>query len=329
MQFWKTLFGKKTPGKRLTPATPMDEEIRRLDVMEAIDPKATYKEYWRTLHPLVQACHLSRVGWEHEKELSFTASDGYNVFYCWENSVDTYMTDHQKELMGQYDSIRECLLQQKKEAEQRFAQIEGEFEEKRKQAWQDYWAHYETLSPQMQALVAWELARRGASQGMSGFHGMAPGLPFPFHACGWSTCQDPRWKSGETWGAAFRVNRDCFGDRKPLLYYLDGDNWPWAEGTSTDLEIIRQYSSGITGVHVENRWCKSWDGKEGSRQVVLFELDPAAVKKSVRLSGKDVPTADVGEYIFVLPRAGEFNCLLGEVRDGELIPLHHDSFCMK
>ena len=63
--------------------------------------------------------------------------------------------------------------------------------------------------------------------------------------------------------------------------------------------------------------------------MVLFEPDPTAVKKTVRLSGEAVSTKILGEYVFVLPRAGEFYCLLGEVRDGEMIPLHKDDFCMK
>ena len=233
--------------------------------------------------------------------------------------------------MRQYDAYREQLWQQAGEAERRFREMEAEAEKEKTQALQAYWAHYETLPRQMQYLVNWELAKRGASQGRSGFHGEmgASALPFPFSVCGWATYPDPDWKFGDAWGVAFRINKDCFGDRKPLLYYLGDDSWPWEGRRETALEIIRRYSSGISNVRVAQRQCKGWDGKTTEQRVVFFELDPAAVKETVYLGEKAAPTKEVGEYIFVLPRAGEFYCLLGEDRDGEMIPLHRDDFCMK
>lgn len=64
-------------------------------------------------------------------------------------------------------------------------------------------------------------------------------------------------------------------------------------------------------------------------RVMVFELDTAAVKPYVTLSNKQVSTSELGEYIFALPRCGEFFCDLGEIRDGELIHLHRDNYCMK
>lgn len=34
-------------------------------------------------------------------------------------------------------------------------------------------------------------------------------------------------------------------------------------------------------------------------------------------------------YVLVIPQVGEFNVELGEIIDGERIPLRYDSFCMK
>lgn len=186
--------------------------------------------------------------------------------------------------------------------------------------------HFDTLPPQLRSRVCWELARRGASRGRSGFHGMGGNKEMPFSFCGWADYRDPEW--GETQGVGFRINRACFGDRPPVLYYLDDDNWP-GEGREKKLDLIRRYSSGIVRVRTEQRVCKNWSGKEAECRVVLFELSRAAVKRTVMLEGKKCPTAQVGEYIFVLPRCGEFYCLLGEERDGELIPLHRDDYCMK
>lgn len=324
MNIWKKLFGEKPD--------PMAEEIRRLDAIEAIDPRPRKEEYWRKLHPLVQAGCVYRVGWDLEKELSIDTSDAYAVFHHWgypSNSYTYYKSERQTELMERYGSQKEALWQQLKAAESYFGQSDAEAKKEKERSWKAYWEHYAALSPGMQSLVAWELAKRGASRGKSGFHGaiFGSGLPFPFAACGWASYREPGW--GDTEGVAFRINRDCFGSRKPLLYYLDDDNWPWEDREKTHLAIIESCSSGISGVRTERRRCVGWDGEEKERQVVLFRLDPKAVKETVLLSGKPVPTAQAGEYIFVLPRAGEFYCLLGEVRDGEMIPLHKDDFCMK
>lgn len=198
---------------------------------------------------------------------------------------------------------------------------------KKEEAMEAYWKHYDTLSPQLQSLVCLELAKRGASVGQSGFHGFGGNDRMPFSFCGWADYRDPDW--GETQGVGFRVNRACFGDRLPVLFYLDDGNWPWEERRERDLELVERYSSGIVRVRVEERLCKNWSGQEGQNRVVLFELDSAAVKKTVMLGGQERSTEEVGQYIFVLPRCGEFYCLLGEDQNGELIPLHRDDYCMK
>lgn len=195
-------------------------------------------------------------------------------------------------------------------------------------AWEAYWEHFKTLPPQLQYPTAWELGKRGCSAGTSGFHGGVAKLsPFPFSACGWADYENPGW--GADQGVAFRVCMPCFGDRKPLLYYLDDDNWPREDHEQERLALIKRYSSGISHVRVERRVCKDWHGNVGEHRVVLFEPDPAAIKKTVMLEGKAVPTSELGGYIFMLPRAGEFYCLLGEVLNGKMIPLHEDDFCMK
>lgn len=325
MNFWKKLMNKIAPD-------PMDAEIRRLDAIAAISPEAEKAAYWKTLHPLVQAMWKYLVDCGQSTELPIEPSDASSVFYRWgyPSHLGTLgISPLQEELMQKYDHCKEELWQQYKAAEAHFRQLEDESNRKREQAWQRYWKHYQTLPAQLQSLVAWELAKRGASWGRSGFHGdiFQPDIPFPFSMCGWATYQDPRWHHGDAWGVAFRINKNCFGGRKPLLYYMDDDNWP---EVLMDELLILQNSSGITGVRTEQRRCPGlWSKEEKEHRVVLFELDPTAIQETVGLGGSQVPTREVGEYIFVLPRAGEFNCRLGEIRDGEMIPLHNDDFCMK
>lgn len=42
-----------------------------------------------------------------------------------------------------------------------------------------------------------------------------------------------------------------------------------------------------------------------------------------------VSADDLGKYVFVLPRAGEFYCELGVIKAGERVPLLIDDYCMK
>lgn len=331
MSFANKLFGSNTFIIPAAQPASLDGEIRILDAIEAIDPAPWKIAYWRTLHPLVQACLLYRASRELEADISISSSDASSVFYRWGYPVGCYtagMTAQQEELMAQYASCKEALWQQKQEAEQRFRRIDAKVKSEKDQAWQAYWEHYETLPSSLKPLVAWELAKRGLSQMRSGFHsGWKVTPPFPVWPCGWTSYQDPKW--GAMDGVAFRIEKSCFGDRKPLLYYLDDDSWPGADREDTDLALIREYSSGISGVRVERRKCRGWDNGEREQRVVLFELDPAAVKQTVNLRGETVSTKEAGEYLFVLPRCGEFYCVLGEVRDGVMIPLHKDDFCMK
>ena len=327
MRFWHKLFGRQTAVE----PDPMEEEIRRLDAIEALGPKSGKEAYWRTLHPLVQAYWVCRVDWKHEEELPISAGDASSVFHRWGYPVGSYsfhITARQQELMERYGSIREELWQQSVEADRRFGQIEAEGAREKERAWQAYREHFQMLPPQLQCLAAWELAKRSASPEKSGFGGSWKAeIPAPFSFCGWTAYQDPHW--GEMGGVAFRVMKPCFGGRNPLLYYTDDDGWPCAERENLDLALIQQYSSGISKLRVEQRRCKDWNGEEKERRVVLFELDPSAIRESLPLNGNAVSTKDAGEYIFVLPRSGEFYCVLGEVRDGEMIALHRDDFCMK
>ncbi|MBQ2957489.1 MAG: hypothetical protein IJE08_13645 [Clostridia bacterium] len=188
-----------------------------------------------------------------------------------------------------------------------------------------YWAHFARLPHKTQAMIGYEQARLGHSRGRSGFHGLGvPRLPLPFTVLGWADYIHPSW--GADQGIAFRIEKDCFCDDRPLLYYLDDDNFPKKD---FPLSLIETYSSGIADIHTERIVCRHHLNGVAERTVLLFTLDPARIRPTIRLSGKDISTDETGGYVFVLPRCGEFYCQLGERKNGEMIPLHIDDFCMK
>lgn len=191
---------------------------------------------------------------------------------------------------------------------------------------QEFLKYMRAQPEQVRALVAYELARRGPSQGWSGFH-MA-GAGGVFWPCGWAHTRPVE-------GVAFGIWHACFAGRDPLLFYLydrqlrsgsvpmeevpEGSEPPGMGNASYWIRevypTIEGYSSGIR--LVEHR---------GS--IILFRLDASRVKKLDILYGGP-GAVEQPDYVFTWPGAGEFQCTLGEVIDGQLVPLHLDDFCMK
>lgn len=192
-----------------------------------------------------------------------------------------------------------------------------------------FWNHFfkTEKTPQMNN----ETANPQVSRGTSGFHGF--GGSGAIAACGWADYME-KSRYGENLhhmqGVAFRIHRECFPDGPVRLFYLDEDDFG-SRGEEKILQLIRQYSSGISNVHTERRLCQGWHDYKDIRErtLIVFDLDADAIHHTVILSGQHVLTKDAGSYIFVLPRCGEFYCVLGEIRDEKLIPLHKDDFCMK
>lgn len=237
-----------------------------------------------------------------------------------EKALAEELEAHWAEWYPAWVTAKERILNMKKDTEQ---QLKRRWEQELEQFREDYGNHLKTLPADALPLVGYEMARTGLSRGHSGFHGLGADPMLPFGACGWADYEAPDWPDAQ--GVAFRINRRCFGGRDVQLYYFDDDHFPKVEVEERILATIRQCSSGIACVRVDS----VVDEKGFAHRAILFRLDAAAIRDTVRLSGQDVDTKELGGYVFVLPRAGEFFCELGELSDGRMIPLHKDDFCMK
>lgn len=181
-----------------------------------------------------------------------------------------------------------------------------------------------------EAVKLYEECRKNPSSG----HGFGSPGELPFSTCGWATFD------GEWGGVAFRINRDCFDGRDAVLYYMDNDFFGdlpdyLMEWLKKICNRIEKYSSGLTDVQIceqteQNDFMFCGHLQHPTRVTTIrFRLDSSKIKETVEISEKPVPTSELGEYIFVLPRAGEFYIELGEIVDGKRVPLHYDDFCMK
>ena len=137
-------------------------------------------------------------------------------------------------------------------------------------------------------------------------------------------------------GPCFRIEAECFLGRKHLLYYTDDDlraETPNDEKEAGRLAAdIALYSSGLADIRVEAMPIPGSDLSTPIRYLILFRLDPTAVRPEVIVNGESLSLTDTGGYILVLPKAGEFQCDMGELVQSDplaLLPLYRDSFCMK
>lgn len=317
----------------------VEAEKSRIDAIEALDPRKRCYEYWLTLHPVVRGVTLHYAGWEHEKECVIEPGCARQLFHEWKHSLGVYhaggMTGEEKRLKQAYDGEKEEIWQQYCEAKTTFEKIAADAENAKRKAWAEYREHMQTLPEPVQKRVSYEIARRGYTWSQNSLYPKW----WPFAHVGWASYMDPdqKWQDGYSEGVAIGIEAGCFDSERPTLYYQDDDEWPrgWGEHSEEMVEkllgFIRQYSSGIANVRVEERPAMGWDKRNGirTRRMVVFELDPDAVKKTVWLSREHVPTEKTGRFVFVLPRAGEFYCTMGEIRHGEAVTLVRDDFCMK
>lgn len=243
------------------------------------------------------------------------------------HEYEAKLTDAQKQLlfrhMDSWMTIGNCYG----EATLTLSDIHVRYrDEIRRQLTDIFWASHGGADLQFQ--LGYEAAKLGFSNGTSGFHSPVfhqGDLPMPFCAIGWGSYQHPGW--GDAEGVAFRIESRCFDGRSVQLYYFDDDQC-FAEHRDMYVKLIETYSSGIADIRIEDRVCTQFNQTK-QHSVILFRLEPKAIRETVVLSGKSVPTSETGEYIFVLPRCGEFFCQLGEIQNDEMIPLHKDDFCMK
>ena len=207
-----------------------------------------------------------------------------------------------------------------------------------------YRAHYAALDEQTKAYMGYALA---AMFHLTEHFGLMPyelffkkdltKLHTPFAFLGWA---------GEhsNVGPAFSIRPECFSSGPVTLYYSDEDMGVYSSSVREDraacaedlAKDIALYSSGLSDVRAvllpgcHDSVITKPGCEKGETYGVAFTLDPSAVKDSVIVQGKALTAEETGGYVFVLPRAGEFHCTMGQLfDDGLRLPLREDSYCMK
>lgn len=207
-----------------------------------------------------------------------------------------------------------------------------------------YRRHYAALDSKTQAHVGYALAAMfhltesfGLSAYLFCFRKDLTKLHTPFAFIGWA---------GEhsDIGPAFSIRPECFAGGPVTLFYSDDDMNVYSPSvreeraayTKALAQDIARCSSGLSDVRVivlpgthDDVAAKPLNTHKETHGIA-FTLDSSAVRDFVIVQGKELNASETGGYVFVLPRAGEFRCTMGELfDDGLRLPLRVDSYCMK
>ena len=322
---------------------PTDEEIgQKVDAIR----HERLLSYVHTLHPLLRddCLHMFLGGYPLCGEDPVDVAKVVNIFFAvynlkrkhrpnaekFEEERDAYyaeiipdLTPGQKRLFEQYrdedTTVGAALM---KTLDYSFRTGHYLSEELLQQARDTFWQKRGSADLQYQA--GYELARREYARPPQELFDDSITGSAPFERCGWAAYdQSLIW--GMVEGVGFRIEKRCFANRDAELYYFNDDRWP--DGNADSMaEFICRCSSGIADVRIEER-IVTMHNQRMKRNVIFFRLSSDV--KTLILNRDEVNAADLGGHVFVLPRSGEFSCEFGEYLHGKLIPLYHDSFCMK
>ena len=133
-------------------------------------------------------------------------------------------------------------------------------------------------------------------------------------------------------GPAYELDRACCAGADSRFFYTDEDMTDRADMAEGLARGIAQASSGIADVRAEIlEELRTMGGVNRSPQwCVTFRMDETAGRE-IYVNGR-IKKPESGKALFLLPRAGEFDCMLGEIVDGDpdnAFILAKHQYCMK
>ena len=133
-------------------------------------------------------------------------------------------------------------------------------------------------------------------------------------------------------GSAYEIDKMCHIGADSKLFYTDDDIQSSADATEELAHYIEQVSSGIIDVRAEKlEQLRMMSGDiRVAHWCVVFRLEDSALRE-IAVNGKPVKP-EKGKAIFILPKAGEFDCMLGEIVHGDpdnAFILAKHNYCMK
>ena len=153
-----------------------------------------------------------------------------------------------------------------------------------------------------------------------------PPMRLPLRFIGWAG-------SHNDIGPAYEIDSACLSGADSRIFYIDDDIQNHPESAEWLAKDIAQQSSGIEDVHAETlNSLYTLEGPEtGMITGVSFRLSETA-RRNITVNHREMECGEHGGEIFVLPKAGEFTCMLGEMLGGDptaCVILAKHMYCMK
>ena len=191
--------------------------------------------------------------------------------------------------------------------------------------WAQWCEHYKSLSPKEQALCGYALAVTGKDFFAQDY--LNPWPPQPVQSVALNEVNNG-------YGAMYAINRDCFVDERPKLFYVRSemridpgkDPAQIPEWITRMADEIREYSSGFSGFNIEGMKF-SFDNEEPHDYYAFtFRFSPYSVREGIVMADMQWRTADIGEYIITLADiTGEYDYCIGELTESGPIRLWYSS----
>ena len=133
-------------------------------------------------------------------------------------------------------------------------------------------------------------------------------------------------------GPAYEIDEMCYSGAGSKIFYTDDDIKGRADAAEKLAHRVEQVSSGIVDVRAEQlEQLRTMNGDiRMAHWCVTFRLGDTALRE-IAVNGKPVEPRK-GKATFILPKAGEIKCMLGEIVHGDpdnAFVLSKHNYCMK
>ena len=195
------------------------------------------------------------------------------------------------------------------------------------ESWQNWYTHYQQLTPKDQAAVRYMLTVAGKIGDAEEYLNLSGPID----------CIAQK-EVNNGFGMMFAINLECFASQNAKLFYVRSDMWIAPEKTSSAVpewinrmvDDCKKFSSGLKGVQPEVIEFAFQNESPSQYYAITFCLDAKEIRKSIRMGDERWYPIHVTPYVFTLTDiTGEYEYSIGELTNIRPIVLYHGEidFC--
>lgn len=190
------------------------------------------------------------------------------------------------------------------------------------ESWQDWYSHYQQLSPKDQAAVRYMLTTAGKIGDAEEYLNLSGPI----------VCIAQK-EVNNGFGMMFAIDRECFTAQNVKLFYVRSDMWISPE---RDLSVVpewinkmaegcKKFSSGLEDLQLEVIEYTFRNEPPGQYYAITFRLDAKEIRKSIRMGDERWYPRHENPYVFTLTDiTGEYEYAIGELINVSPVVLYHE-----